>query len=74
MSALGITVQDQAFDADTPIGKIHMVNLRATIPGTRPERVIIAGHYDTKRTGSSDSWARTTADRAARFSLKSPVC
>ncbi len=48
MSALGITVQDQAFDADTPIGKIHMVNLRATIPGTRPERVIIAGHYDTK--------------------------
>ena len=25
-----------------------MVNLIATIPGARPERIVIAGHYDTK--------------------------
>jgi len=48
MTALGFKTDDQAFDADTPIGKIHMVNLRTTIPGTRPDRVVIGGHYDTK--------------------------
>ncbi|MCX6543821.1 MAG: M28 family peptidase [Acidobacteria bacterium] len=48
MTALGFKTEDQAFDADTPIGRIHMVNLRTTIPGTRPERLIIGGHYDTK--------------------------
>ena len=35
-------------EAETPMGKVKMVNLRATIPGARPERIIFAGHYDTK--------------------------
>jgi glutaminyl-peptide cyclotransferase len=48
MTAIGLKTVDQAFDAETPIGKIHMVNLRTTIPGTRPERLVIGGHYDTK--------------------------
>jgi glutaminyl-peptide cyclotransferase len=48
LKALGITVTPQAFDAQTPIGRIHMVNLIGTIPGTRKERIILAGHYDTK--------------------------
>jgi hypothetical protein len=48
LRALGITVAPQAFDAETPIGRIHMVNLIATIPGARKERVALAGHYDTK--------------------------
>jgi len=48
MSALGFKTEDQAFDADTPVGRLHMVNLRTTIPGTRPERLLITGHYDTK--------------------------
>lgn len=48
MTALGFKTEDQAFDVDTPIGRIHMVNLRTTIPGTRPERLIVGGHYDTK--------------------------
>jgi glutaminyl-peptide cyclotransferase len=48
LKALGIPVAQQAFDAQTPIGRIHMVNLIATIPGARKERVAIAGHYDTK--------------------------
>ncbi len=48
LKALGITVTPQAFDAQTPIGRIPMVNLIGTIPGARKERVVLAGHYDTK--------------------------
>jgi Zn-dependent M28 family amino/carboxypeptidase len=48
LGRVGVKVADQRFDADTPLGKIPMVNLRATIPGDRPERLIIGGHYDTK--------------------------
>jgi Zn-dependent M28 family amino/carboxypeptidase len=48
MAAIGVQVAEQAFEAKTPIGPVKMANLRATIPGTRPERLILAGHYDTK--------------------------
>jgi Zn-dependent M28 family amino/carboxypeptidase len=48
MKALGIPVVQQAFDAKTPTGTIHMVNLIATISGVRKERIAITGHYDTK--------------------------
>ncbi|HUP39893.1 MAG TPA: M28 family peptidase [Vicinamibacterales bacterium] len=48
LKAIGVTVTQQAFTAKTPIGQIPMVNLIATIPGTRKERIAIAGHYDTK--------------------------
>src|SRR5204862_4331051 len=48
LKTLGIAVTPQAFDAQTPIGRIHMVNLIATIPGTRKDRIVLAGHYDTK--------------------------
>src|SRR5262249_15482807 len=46
----GLTVQEQPFDADTPNGKVHMINLWATVPGrvTGKGRIVIAGHYDTK--------------------------
>jgi glutaminyl-peptide cyclotransferase len=48
LKALDIAVARQAFVAKTPIGEIPMVNLVATIPGQRTERLAIAGHYDTK--------------------------
>jgi glutaminyl-peptide cyclotransferase len=48
LKAIGVPVTQQAFTAKTPIGEIPMVNLIATIPGTRKERVAITGHYDTK--------------------------
>lgn len=48
LKTLGIPVRQQAFVAKTPIGNIQMVNLIATIPGPRKERIAIAGHYDTK--------------------------
>jgi glutaminyl-peptide cyclotransferase len=48
LKALGIAVTPQPFDAQTPIGRVHMVNLIGTIPGVRKERIALAGHYDTK--------------------------
>ena len=48
LTTLGIPVAQQAFVAKTPIGEIPMVNLIATIPGARKERIAITGHYDTK--------------------------
>ena len=48
LTAAGITVVRQPFTARTPIGEIAMVNLIATIPGARRDRIAIAGHYDTK--------------------------
>jgi glutaminyl-peptide cyclotransferase len=60
MKALGLTVDEQAFEAATPAGPTKMVNLRVAIPGgdgrsqapstgSGQGRLIIAGHYDTKR-------------------------
>lgn len=47
----GLTVTEQPFEAATPRGPIKMVNLLATIRATSsgPRRIIVAGHYDTKR-------------------------
>jgi glutaminyl-peptide cyclotransferase len=44
----GLTATEQAWTDETPIGKVRMVNLIATIPGARKDRLVIAGHYDTK--------------------------
>ena len=48
LSDAGVSVAEQAWDDQTPIDTVHMVNLIATIPGARKERIVIAGHYDTK--------------------------
>jgi Zn-dependent M28 family amino/carboxypeptidase len=48
LTASGVTAVDQAWDAQTPIDKVRMVNLIASIPGARKERIVFAGHYDTK--------------------------
>jgi Zn-dependent M28 family amino/carboxypeptidase len=59
LQAVGVTVEEQPFEATTPLGRVKMVNLRATLPaaqgrgatgsGTRPgARLVIGGHYDTK--------------------------
>jgi Zn-dependent M28 family amino/carboxypeptidase len=49
MAALEIPVSDQTWTDSTPVGPVPMVNLVATIPGTSRDRIVIAGHYDTKR-------------------------
>jgi len=48
LAAAHVPVVDQAWDDETPLGKVRMVNLIATIPGARKDRLIVAGHYDTK--------------------------
>src|SRR6187549_3999749 len=65
LAAHGIAVSEQKWVDDTPAGKVPMVNLIATIPGTRKERIVFAGHYDTKRfqqfrfVGASDGGSST---------------
>jgi len=50
LAAAGWQAEDQAFDAQTPTGKVPMVNIRATLPGQAQDkgRLVIGGHYDTK--------------------------
>jgi len=44
----GIEAREDAWDADTPLGRVRMVNVVATIPGRRADRIALATHYDTK--------------------------
>ena len=48
LAAVGVAVVEQTWDQQTPIDKVRMVNLVATIPGARKDRIAITGHYDTK--------------------------
>jgi glutaminyl-peptide cyclotransferase len=67
MAALGIKVVEQPFDGATPLGPVKMVNLIATIPGARPDRIVLASHFDTKLfrdirfVGASDGASSTAA-------------
>jgi len=49
LAAAGVPVVEQTWDAATPRGAVRMVNLIATIAGSRKDRLVVAGHYDTKR-------------------------
>ncbi len=59
LAQAGVTVEEQAFEATTPLGRVKMVNLRATLPAVQGRgatgspappgaRLVIGGHYDTK--------------------------
>ncbi len=48
LAAAGIAVAEQRWDEQTPIDRVRMVNLWATLPGASRDRIVIAGHYDTK--------------------------
>ena len=48
LAASGLKAVEQAWDQETPLGKVHMVNLIVTIPGASTDRLAITGHYDTK--------------------------
>lgn len=51
LTAAGLKPEEQAFDVNTPVGPLHMVNILATLPGQTAGhgRIVIGGHYDTKR-------------------------
>ena len=67
LKAAGIAAREQPFDAMTPMGVIKMINVIGTIPGTRPDRIVLATHYDTKLfrefrfVGASDGASSTAA-------------
>ena len=67
LKAAGIEAREDAFDAQTPLGRLRMVNVVATIPGRRTDRIAIATHYDTKLfrefrfVGASDAASSTAA-------------
>ena len=67
LKAAGIAAREDAWDAPTPVGMIRMVNVIATIPGRRADRIALATHYDTKREsrfrflGASDAASSTAA-------------
>jgi len=48
LRAAGVTARVEAFDADTPHGRLKMANIVAALPGRRPDVIMLAGHYDTK--------------------------
>jgi Zn-dependent M28 family amino/carboxypeptidase len=48
LKAVGLSPTEQAFDADTPLGPMKMANVIVRLPGKRPDRLVIGGHYDTK--------------------------
>lgn len=67
LEAAGIATREQAFASSTPLGEVLMANVIGTIPGRRPERVILASHYDTKLyaefpfVGANDGGSSTAA-------------
>jgi Zn-dependent M28 family amino/carboxypeptidase len=54
-------VEAQKWTASTPAGPIEMINLIVRLPGKRADRLLITGHYDTKKSkdfrfvGASDA-------------------
>jgi hypothetical protein len=67
LKAAGIESRLQTFIAPTPLGETSMANIIATIPGRRPERIVLASHFDTKRftdirfVGANDGASSTAA-------------
>lgn len=49
LAGVGLTVEEQKWTAATPAGPIEMVNLIARLPGRRTDKILITGHYDTKK-------------------------
>jgi glutaminyl-peptide cyclotransferase len=48
LRSVGLTVEEQPFTADTPLGKVDMLNVSVKLPGRRADRILLTGHYDTK--------------------------
>jgi Zn-dependent M28 family amino/carboxypeptidase len=48
LQSFGCTVDQQPFNASTPIGTVAMKNIIAKAPGASPDLLLYTGHYDTK--------------------------
>jgi glutaminyl-peptide cyclotransferase len=49
LKSFGCQVNEQEFHGPTPLGEIAMKNIVAVAPGTKPDIVLYASHYDTVR-------------------------
>jgi peptidase M28-like protein len=47
LKSYGCTVEADAFNADTPIGRLPMKNILVKIPGEKPGVILLGTHYDT---------------------------
>jgi glutaminyl-peptide cyclotransferase len=72
LTAAGLKPEEQPFDVDTPVGPLHMVNIRATLPGQSSDRgrIVIGGHYDTKRYSQFRFVGANDAASSAAFLLE----
>ena len=76
LAAAGLKVEEQPFDAKTPLGVVRMVNLRATLPGPSigagqsRGRLVIGGHYDTKLVKEFRFVGASDAGSSAAFLLE----
>ena len=67
LKASGIEAKEQSFVAMTPLGEVSMANIVASIPGRRPDRLVLASHFDTKLyrefrfVGANDGGSSTAA-------------
>lgn len=49
LNTYGCTVATDAFEAQTPVGRISMKNILVKIPGDKPGIILLGTHYDTKK-------------------------
>jgi glutaminyl-peptide cyclotransferase len=70
IASYGLTVEDQRFTGATPKGPIEMVNLIVRLPGKRPERILITGHYDTKYFANMRFVGASDAGSSAAFLIE----
>jgi glutaminyl-peptide cyclotransferase len=47
LKSYGCTVETDAFNADTPVGRLPMKNILVKIPGEKPGVILLGTHYDT---------------------------
>ncbi len=84
LSKAGLKPNLDEFDARTPRGFRHMVNIRAVRPGSRPTTIAVTGHYDTKvfdrfsftganDGGSSAAWLLEFARATAGLKLENTL-
>jgi glutaminyl-peptide cyclotransferase len=84
LTKAGLKPQLDEFDARTPRGFRHMVNIRATRPGTKRSIIALTGHYDTKLFddflfvgasdgGSSAAWLLEFARASAGLKLENTL-
>jgi glutaminyl-peptide cyclotransferase len=63
LKSYGCTADVDAFNSDTPAGRIAMKNILVKIPGDRPGFILLGTHYDTKRlenfVGADDAGSST---------------